>query len=109
MYDTATRVIRTKNTASDKDLEIVEETDLAAMLRRLPVCRALLTAGQLATTIACRQFGIAEPKVGGYVEFTSAGSVLRLYRMPSSSRAYPMPVEKKAAYYQSMFEEIINQ
>jgi G:T/U-mismatch repair DNA glycosylase len=109
MYDTATRIIRTKNTASDKDLEIVEETDLAAMLRRLPVCRALLTAGQLATTIACRQFGIAEPKVGSYVEFTSAGSVLRLYRMPSSSRAYPMPVEKKAAYYQSMFDEIINQ
>lgn len=109
MYDTATRIIRTKNTASDKDLEIVEETDLAAMLRQLPECRAMLTAGQLATTIACRQFGIAEPKVGSYVEFTSAGSVLRLYRMPSSSRAYPMPVEKKAAYYQSMFDEIINQ
>ena len=66
MFDTATRIIRTKNTASDKDLQVVEETDLSEMLGRLPLCRAVLTAGQLATTIACRQFGIAEPRVGEY-------------------------------------------
>lgn len=64
MYDTATRVIRTKNTASDKDLQVVEETNLKGLLERLPECRAILTAGQLATTIACRQFGIEEPRVG---------------------------------------------
>ncbi len=108
MYDTATRIIRTKNTASDKDLQVVEETDLHAMLRQLPQCRAVLTAGQLATTIACRQFGIEEPKVGDYTTFSLDDRTLRLYRMPSSSRAYPMPVEKKAAIYQPLFDEIIN-
>ena len=64
MYDTATRVVRTKNTASDKDLLIVEETDVRAMLLRLPQCRTVVTAGQLATTTLCRQFGVTEPKVG---------------------------------------------
>lgn len=112
MFDTATRIIRTKNTASDKDLQVVEETDLSEMLGRLPLCRAVLTAGQLATTIACRQFGIAEPRVGEYREFSlhlpaSATRQCRLYRMPSSSRAYPLSVEKKAQYYQTVFDEIV--
>lgn len=112
MFDTATRIIRTKNTASDKDLQVVEETDLSEMLGRLPLCRAVLTAGQLATTIACRQFGIAEPRVGEYREFSlhlpaSVTRQCRLYRMPSSSRAYPLSVEKKAQYYQTVFDEIV--
>lgn len=108
MFDTATRIIRTKNTASDKDLEVVEETDLTAMLRCLPECRAMLTAGQLATTIACRQFGVAEPKVGECTGFDLDGRRLRLYRMPSSSRAYPMKVELKATAYQKVFDEVLS-
>ena len=122
IYDTAQQVIRTKNTASDKDLQIVQPSDLDGMLRQLPECRAVLTAGQLATKIFSEHFGIQEkPEMGGFVEFefedqegASAGSSsgsssrkLRLYRMPSSSRAYPMAVEKKAEYYRKMFAEIL--
>lgn len=106
LFDTATRVVRTKNTASDKDLQVVEETDLRQMLRQLPQCTAVLTAGQLATAIACRQFAISEPRVGDFSEFQLDGRTLRLYRMPSSSRAYPMPVEKKAIAYQTVFDEV---
>ena len=102
LFDTATRIRRTTGTASDKDLEIVEETDLCAMLRKLPECRAVVTAGQLATDIACRQFGIEGPGVGDYAVFELDGRKLRLYRMPSSSRAYPMKIERKAAYYASV-------
>ena len=36
MYDTATAVRRLKNTAADKDLEVVEPTDLKAMVCSLP-------------------------------------------------------------------------
>ncbi len=36
IYDTAQQVIRTKNTASDKDLQIVQPADLDGMLRQLP-------------------------------------------------------------------------
>lgn len=110
MYDTATKIHRTKNTASDKDLEIIEPTDVAAMLASLPQCKAVITAGQLATDTFCRHFGIVPPKVGEYAEFMLPDSsrTLRLYRMPSSSRAYPMKAEKKAEEYAKVFDYIRN-
>ena len=108
IYDTAQKVIRTKNTASDKDLQVVEPSDLDGMLRTLPECKAVLTAGQLATKVFSEHYGITEtPKMGGYVEFGFEGRTLWLYRMPSSSRAYPLAVEKKAEYYKTMFEAVL--
>ena len=104
MYDTATRIRRTKDNASDKDLEIVEETDLDSMLRQLPECKAVITAGQLATDVFCNHYGIEGPKVGEYTEFHLDNRALRLYRMPSSSRAYPMRTERKAEYYNIVFK-----
>ena len=109
IYDTAQKVIRTKNTASDKDLQVVEPSDLDGMLRQLGECKAVLTAGQLATKVFSEHFGIKQvPPMGGYVEFAFEGRTLRLYRMPSSSRAYPMAVEKKAEFYRQMFEEVLD-
>ena len=102
LFDTCTRIRRTTGTASDKDLEVIEETDLHAMLRQLPLCQAVVTAGQLATDIACRQLGVVAPKVGEYAEFSLDGRTLRLWRMPSSSRAYPMKLERKAEFYQKV-------
>lgn len=109
VYDVAVRVHRTKGTASDKDLEIVEPTDLCAMLDGLPQCSAVLTAGQLATQVFASHFNIAElPSMGNSVSFCYGERKLKLYRQPSSSRAYPMKVEKKAEYYSRMFGEIFN-
>ena len=31
---------------------------------------------------------------------------MRLYRMPSSSRAYPLALEKKAAVYRLMYQDL---
>ncbi len=108
LYDTARKVVRTRNTASDKDLQIVEASDLDGMLRALPDCRAVLTAGHLATQVFSRHFAISSmPPMGGYVEFVFEGRTLRLYRMPSSSRAYPLALEQKAEYYKRMFDEIL--
>ena len=106
LFDTATKVRRTKNTASDKDLEIVEPTDVKAMLRSLPECIAIVTAGELATRTLCAQTGATPPKVGQYSEFKIDNRTLRLYRMPSSSRAYPMKTERKAEIYQTVFDYI---
>ena len=107
IYDTAVCVRRTKGTASDKDLEIVEPTDLDRLLAALPECQAVLTAGQLATHLFATHYGIdRQPSMGGWVPFTYGERQLRLYREPSSSRAYPMKVEKKAEYYGRMFDEI---
>lgn len=103
-YDTAYRVRRTKNTASDKDLEVVEPTDLNSMLHQLSECCAVVTAGQLATQLFAGHFHIGIPEMGECVEFLFEGRAIRLYRMPSTSRAYPMSLERKAAYYSRMLE-----
>lgn len=108
IYDTATAVYRTAGTAADKDLEVVEATDLNALLERIPLCVAVVTTGEKATGLFCEHFSIRPPKVGHYVEFMFHSRMLRLYRMPSSSRAYPMKVERKAEFYQLMFDDIVN-
>ncbi len=107
IFDTALRIRRTKGTASDKDLEIVEQADLDGMLRKLPECQGVLTAGQLATQVFTSHYGVKLPKMGNYTEFNFEGRPMRLYRMPSSSRAYPMKVEDKAAYYKKMFDDLL--
>ena len=103
LYDTATAVVRTKNTASDKDLEVVEPTDLDALLRQIPQCHTVVTTGQKATDLFTEHFRMSQPKVGASEPFTFEGRPMRLFRMPSSSRAYPLSVEKKAEYYLRLF------
>lgn len=111
LYDTATAVRRTTGTASDKDLEIIKPTDINALLNDIPHCQAIATAGQLATDTIRTYFKIeAEPAMGEYIEFEhpQTQQTMRLYRMPSSSRAYPMKIEKKAEMYQQMLHEILD-
>ena len=100
LYDTATKVIRTQNTASDKDLEVVAPTDLDSLLKRMPMLEGVVTTGQKATDLFTEHFKIAQPKVGENVTFEFNGKELRLWRMPSSSRAYPMKVDRKAEIYE---------
>ncbi len=107
LYDTAVEVIRLKDNASDNFLQVVREVDLAALLARIPACRAIVTTGQKATDTLRAVAGCGEPPVGGSVEFRYAGRTMRLYRMPSSSRAYPRPVEWKAGFYRAMFAETV--
>lgn len=106
LYDTASAIVRTKGTASDKDLEVVTPTDIKALLRHLPECKAVVVTGQKAADVFTALFGIEQPKVGNFTEFQFEGRPLRLYRMPSSSRAYPMKLERKAAAYRQMFTEL---
>ncbi|MDE5695480.1 MAG: uracil-DNA glycosylase family protein, partial [Alistipes sp.] len=103
LYDTAVEVIRLKDNASDNFLQVVQEVDLAALLARIPACRDIVTTGQKATDTLRSITGCDEPPVGGCVEFRFAGRELRLWRMPSSSRAYPRPVEWKAEFYRKVF------
>ena len=106
MYDTASEVRRLKDNASDKFLEVVVPTDLDALLEKIPECRAIVTTGQKATDVIVERFGCEEPPVGGWAECRIPGTderSVRFWRMPSSSRAYPLPLEKKAEYYRKMF------
>lgn len=108
MYDTATEVRRLKDNASDKFLEIVIPTDIKVLLEKLPECQAVVTTGQKATDVMTEMFGCDEPPVGGHTVFTldeKCTRSVRFWRMPSSSRAYPLPLEKKAEHYRRMYEK----
>lgn len=106
LFDTASSIRRLQDNASDKFLEVVEATDVAALLRQLPECKAIVTTGQKATDTLRQQLHVEEPKVGDYSEFVFEGRAMRLYRMPSSSRAYPLALEKKAAAYRIMYQDL---
>lgn len=106
LYDTATAVRRLKDNASDKFLEIVQPTDIPALLSQIPHCKTIVTTGEKATEIICTQLSIPRPpKMGEHVSVLLGERKITLYRLPSSSRAYPLSIEQKAAYYREMFTE----
>ena len=102
LFDTAVSVRRLKENASDHFLEIVEPTDIPALLERIPSCRAIVATGQKAIDTLRLSFAVEEPKIGQSVAISHKGRELRLYRMPSTSRAYPLKLEKKGEAYASM-------
>lgn len=95
LFDTASAIRRLQDNASDKFLEVVQPTDISRLLGQLPECKAIVTTGQKATDTLRAQFEVEEPKVGDFSEFVFDGRPMRLYRMPSSSRAYPLALDKK--------------
>lgn len=106
LTDSGKEVIRQKDNASDKFLDIVKTIDLEEVLEQLPDCRAIVTTGQKATDTLLTMIQAEQPKVGGFSEFVFNGREMRLYRMPSSSRAYPKPLAAKAEDYKKMFQEL---
>ena len=106
IYDTACAVRRLSGNASDKDLEIVEKTDIPALLAQIPLCHDIVCTGQKSFSVFTDDYGVPVPAMGTYNEFTIAGRPMRLWRMPSSSRAFPMRLEEKARYYNEMMKTI---
>lgn len=106
LYDTASAIRRLQDNASDKFLEVIEQTDISLLLKQIPMCKAIVTTGQKATDIIREQIEVKEPTVGTSEPFEFGDKDMKLYRMPSSSRAYPLALEKKAAAYRVMFNEL---
>ena len=119
-YDTACEVHRLKDNASDAFLEVVTPTDIPALLARIPDCHTLVTTGEKASQIVAQTFGCQIPPVGEYIDVETPDQVrgeglephsgldpesLRFWRMPSTSRAYPLPLEKKAEAYRKLFKQ----
>ena len=104
-YDTACEVRRLKDNASDAFLEVVTPTDISAILSQIPDCDTLVTTGQKATEVLSERFGCSTPPIGGHVDLTGIipDRTIHFWRMPSTSRAYPLPLEKKAEIYRRLF------
>ena len=106
IFDTAQAVIRLQGNAADEHLEIIERTDIAALLQQIPLCHNICCTGGKAAQTLAETFHCVLPKVGEFTETNFAGRTIRFWRMPSSSRAYPLSLDKKAAAYRRMFEQI---
>ena len=108
-FDTASAIRRLQDNASDKYLEVVEQTDIRTLLAQLPMCQAIVTTGEKATETICQHMDIPQlPKVNSHVPiphtYNAHNQPIILYRLPSSSRAYPLAFDKKVAAYRQMFE-----
>ncbi len=101
--DTARAVRRLKGNASDKHLEIVEPIDLHKVLSAMPDCHTVATTGEKAASVIASLTGTAIPPMGTMI---TSPDGLDIWRMPSSSRAYPLALERKAEHYATMFRHL---
>lgn len=111
LYDTARKVCRLKDNADDKFLEIVEGTDVFVLLEQMSECGTIVTTGgkaseELQAYLESHGLKVDIPRVGECtsIQLPLMGREIEWWRMPSSSRAYPMKLEKKAQYYKRLFE-----
>ncbi|WLF83737.1 uracil-DNA glycosylase family protein [Moraxella sp. ZY210820] len=109
--DTVYQAIRLKDNASDQFLQVVQEQDIAQLLAQLPNCQHILTTGEKATKTLLYHYGqhgenkdVILPKIGQFVDVLINHKTIKLHRLPSSSRAYPLALEQKASYYQAVLK-----
>jgi len=109
LNDTVRKARRLKGNASDKFLEVVEPIPLFDLLSQMPMCHTIVATGEKASGIIAEITGTTIPKMGEMVNATGTlinGDNLEIWRMPSTSRAYPLPLERKAEYYGSLFRHL---
>lgn len=104
LNDTVRKARRLKGNASDKFLDVVEPVPLFDLLSQMPDCHSVATTGEKAAGIVADLTGTEAPKMGEMV--TAPAHHLEIWRMPSTSRAYPLPLERKADYYARLFRHL---
>lgn len=103
------RVVCAKGNASDDFLVILRPADIAAMLQTMPKCRTIVSTGGKSSEELVGILdrlgisGVVQPPVGMFTDVRVNNEDIRWWRMPSSSRAYPMKLEAKAALYRKVF------
>ena len=118
---TVKQAIRETGNASDKNLTVVTPVDLDIILPQVPKVESLFTTGGKATEVLLGLLDepIAKskhPKTNQSMDYPyqwqskdnqkADVNNLILYRLPSTSRAYPLSLDKKVAAYKSFFEKM---
>ena len=118
---TVKQAIRETGNASDKNLTVVTPVDLDSILPQVPKVHTLFTTGGKATEVLLNL--LAEPPAKSKYPKTNQNmdypyqwqndnnkkvdvNSLTLYRLPSTSRAYPLALDKKVAAYKDFFKKI---
>ncbi len=104
--DSAVEVIRHRDNASDKFLEIITPIDLNNIIRLNPKCNTIVSTGQKASEVIANITNTTIPKIGNFVETIINNRVVRIYRMPSTSRAYPLSILQKSLTYKTLFIDL---
>ncbi|MCI1785930.1 MAG: uracil-DNA glycosylase family protein [Bacteroidales bacterium] len=104
--DTASEIRRLRDNASDQFLEVVKPADIIGYLSGLPDCKALVATGTKAAKVISDGFGFGLPASGCSLPVKLDGRTYEFFRMPSTSRAYPLSFEKKAEAYGNMFRSL---
>lgn len=117
---TVQQAIRETGNASDKHLTVVTPVDLDNILLQVPKVKTLFTTGGKATEVLLSLLAeppakSKHPKTNQSMQYPyqwqhhdkdTAVKELTLYRLPSTSRAYPLALDKKIAAYKGFFEKI---
>nr|WP_224737791.1 DNA glycosylase [Psychrobacter sp. 28M-43] len=118
---TVKQAIRETGNASDKNLTVVTPVDLDIILPQVPKVESLFTTGGKATEVLLGLLDepIAKskhPKTNQSMDYPyqwqstdnqkADVNNLTLYRLPSTSRAYPLSLDKKVAAYKAFFEKM---
>lgn len=104
LYDTGLEVKRLKGNASDNFLQIVTPTDIAGLMGKMPHCCTIAVTGEKAAATLLTPYGETPPAIGQKRDIEIASRKVEVWRMPSTSRAYPLPLAEKAAYYRRILE-----
>jgi len=107
IYDTAEKVIRKKGNASDQFLQIVELSDISGILSKMSLCNAIAFTGTKSMDALLNSTGKKHVvPIGGFAEKVFGDRNVKCYRMPSSSRAYPLAIQKKVQFYRELFKSV---
>lgn len=103
---TVYKAIRRHGNASDAFLEVVEPVNLKDILGQVPDVAHICTTGGKATEILLGLLPekVKLPKTNETINFVYDGRELSLTRLPSTSRAYPLSLVKKAEAYRDFFK-----
>lgn len=119
---TVVQAIRETGNASDKNLTVVTPVALDNILAQVPKVETLFTTGGKATEVLLNMLDTPPvkskyPKTNQSIDYPYQGlnadntqkaavNDLTLYRLPSTSRAYPLALDKKVAAYKAFFEKV---
>jgi len=105
---TVWQAIREHGNASDAFLKVVKPVPIEEVLAKLPDCKHIGTTGGKATEVLLSLLPEKTklPKTGETITVTFGTRTVTLTRLPSTSRAYPLSLAKKAAAYEGFFREI---
>ena len=118
---TVKQAIRETGNASDKNLTVVTPVNLDEILSQVPKVKTLFTTGGKATEVLLNLLNEPPikskyPKTNQNIDYpyqwhdekmlTEQVNELTLYRLPSTSRAYPLALDKKVAAYKAFFEKM---